>query len=462
MAIALRPRPKRTPQSTQNAPGPKGRPVVGSLPELRRQGQLPFFLEQWQRYGDTVRVRLGPYLMHMVIDPDDVHRVLVANNRNYEKGVGYRKLKLALGGGLFVSEGELWQRQRRLMQPPFTARGVTEFADTMTACTVQMLDRWHDRPVGDVLDINQEMARLAMDIIATTMFDFRVGEEAFEAANAFRFVLEFMALRSITLVDVPLFVPTSSNRRFRQAMQILDAFTHRMIDERRNQATAPRDLLSMLLHARDDETGQGMSERQLRDEVITIFFAGHETTAQSLTWTMYLLSQNPDAERRLHEEVDHVLEGRLPTVDDLSRLPYTRMVVEESMRLYPPIVFFARDAIDDDRLGGYDVPAGSMIMLAQYITQRHPKYWEEPQRFDPERFSAERSADRPQYAWFPFGGGPRTCLGDKFAMLEMQLVLATIVGRYRLRLVPGHPVEPIAVGTLRPRYGMPMTLEPRR
>lgn len=450
-------------QELRQAPGPRGRPIVGSLPALERQGMLPFFLDLWRRYGDTVRVKMGPIVQHLVVDPADVHHVLVANHRNYVKGFGFRKLKLALGEGLFLSEGPLWQRQRRLMQPPFTSKGVLDFAAAMTRSTEVMLTRWEAAARdGQPLDVNQEMARLAMDIIAQTMFDFPIGDEAYETAEAFRYVLEFVSQRSLRIVDWPMFVPTPANRRFKRALAALDAFTGQMIAQRRRRADeAPRDLLTMLIQARDEETGAGMSEQQLRDEVLTIFFAGHETTAQALTWTWYLLSRTPRVEQRLHDELESVLSGRLPTAADLPQLSYTRMVFEEAMRLYPPVLMLARDAIGPDELGGYEIPAGSMIVLSQYITHRHPRYWDEPDEFEPERFRPEAVAARPNYAYFPFGGGPRTCLGDKFAMLEGVLVLASVAQRYRLRLVKGHRVEPVSIGTLRPRYGMQMTLERR-
>jgi cytochrome P450 len=234
-----------------------------------------------------------------------------------------------------------------------------------------------------------------------------------------------------------------------------------MIAERRTLQTEGRDLLSMLLLAQDEETGQGMNDRQVRDEVMTLLLAGHETTANTLTWTWYLLSQSPEIERRLHTELNEVLGGRVPTVEDLPALKYTRMILEEALRLYPPAPILSRKAIADDELQGYPIAANSMILISPYVTHRHPAFWEEPEQFDPERFRPERSAARPPYAYFPFGGGPRICIGNHFAMMEAQLILATVAQRYRLRLVPGHPVEPQVVVTLRPRYGLPMTIHAR-
>ncbi len=463
MSLGLHATPGRTRETMRQAPGPVGRPIVGSLFEMQREGQLPFFVNLWRRYGDTVRLQAGPLVQHLVARPDDVRRVLVTHAKNYCKGVGYKKLKLALGQGLFLSEGPLWQQQRRLMQGPFTSKGVQIFADAMSQCAVEMVDRWEPAiRTGSPLDVNQEMMRLAMDIIARTMFSVKLGEQATEAAQAFRFVLQFVAQRSISIIDWPLFVPIRANRQFRAAMQTLNRFMDQIIAQRRRDPDPPADLLTMLLRARDEATGQGMSDQQVRDEVLTIFFAGHETTAQVLTWTWYLLSQHPEVEARLHAELAQVLGGRLPTAADAPRLSYTRMVIEESMRLYPPILMFVRDAVDEDELGGYPIPGGSMVILSQYITHRHPDYWTEPDRFVPERFDPAVTKDRPNYAYFPFGGGARTCLGDKFAMLETQMVLATVSQRLRMRLVPGHRVEAGFVATLRPKYGLQMTFQRRQ
>lgn len=441
------------------APGPRGTVLLGSLPEMRRQGQIQFYLDAWRRFGDVVRLRLGPLTAHLIVQPEHIRHVLVANRDNYRKGIAYRKVELILGAGLFTSEGDLWRRQRRLMQPPFTPGGVKRFTGAITECSAQMLERWQTAAErGQEVDIQREMMRLTMSIIGKTMFSVDVHADAGVVGPAFSAVLEFAAARTVALLDVPLFIPTPMNRRFKEALRTLDAFIYGVIAERRGREDDQEDLLSLLLRARDEETGQGMSERQLRDEVLTIFFAGHETTAQALTWAWYLLSQHPAAERRLHTELATVLGGRAPTAQDLPGLTYTRMVIEEAMRLYPPVWMFARDAIAHDEIGGYHVPAGSMILMSQYLAHRHPAYWEHPEAFDPERFTPERSAGRPHYAYFPFGGGQRTCIGNHFAMLEAQLILATVAQRYRPRLAPGQAVEPVAVGTLRPRHGLWMTL----
>jgi len=443
------------------APGPRGVIFLGSLPDIRKD-QLRMYVDAWREFGDVVRFRLGPLTAHLIAQPDHIHHVLVEGKENYSKGIAYEKLKIVLGLGLFTSEGELWRRQRRLMQPLFTARAITKFAPSMTGATEDMLSRW--RPYaerGEAKNINFEMMRLTMSIIGRTMLGLDLEGEATETGRAFTFVLDYATHRTISLVNVPLFIPTPLNRRFNEARRTLDSLIYNIIEDRRRRKESKNDLLSMLLDARDEESGERMGEKQIRDEVIIIFFAGHETTAQALSWTWYLLSKHTEVERRLHAELDSVLGGRAPTVDDLPNLNYTRMVIEESMRLYPPVWIFARDAIRDDEIGGYHIPAGSMVLMSQYITHRHPDFWENPEGFDPERFTEERSKNHPHYTYFPFGGGPRICIGNSFAMMEAQLILATVAQSYRLHLMPGYPVEPVALGTLRPRYNIVMTLHPR-
>lgn len=262
-------------------------------------------------------------------------------------------------------------------------------------------------------------------------------------------------------LPVPLWVPTPSNLRFKAARRRLDAVVYQIIERRRKTLNPAPDLLSMLMAARDEETGEAMSDTQLRDEVITLLLAGHETTAITLTWALYVLTREPAVEARLYEEVVSVLRGASPTVEDLRRLPYTRMVIEETMRLYPPAWGLPREAIHEDEIGGYFIPGRSLVALNQFLTHRHPDFWEDPERFDPERFTPERSSGRPAFAYFPFGGGQRVCIGSQFALMEATLVLAMIVQRYRIRLVPGHPIEFDTMFTLRPKYGVRVTFERR-
>ena len=328
----------------------------------------------------------------------------------------------------------------------------------MTSAIGSMLERWqhavtHHQP----LDVAEEMMRLTLRIVGQALFNIDLSDETGIVGQAFTALMApFMDY--IYHPVPPLGFPTPRNRRIQQSIRTLDAVVLDIITEHCRSGAGNDDLLSMLLEAREEEIGEQMNDRQLRDEVMTLLLAGHETTSNALSWAWYLLSQYPDAERCLHAELEQVLGGRTPAVEDLSRLTYTRMVLEETLRLYPPAVGFNRKALADDEVGGYFVPAVTLIWLSPYVTHRHPDFWERPEVFDPERFSSERSAGRPHFAHYPFGGGPRLCIGNHFAMMEAQLVLATIAQRYQLRLVPDHRVEPQVLLTLRPRGGLPMTL----
>jgi cytochrome P450 len=450
MTMGTPPGPTR-PDGAGRAPGPRPGRFLGNVAEVRRKGLVRFYEDAWRAYGDVVRFEMGPLVQHLVVRPEAVEHVLLTHRDTYPKGRGYQKLKLALGDGLFLSEGDLWSRQRRLMSPLFTPRGVGRFTDAMAGATAALLDEWDALArAGQPVEVNGAMTRLAMTIIARSMFSLDLGGEGVAAAAAFTYVLEYLSRRSVSFVDLPMWVPTPANRRFRQALATLDAFIGGVIDARQGSGEQPDDLLTLLLAARDPDTGAAMSRQQVRDEVITVFFAGHETTAQALTWAWWLVGRHPEVEARLHAEVDGVLPGGTVTADHLPALAYTRMVVDEAMRLYPPVWIYVRDAAVDDELGGYTIPAGSMIVLSQYLTHRHPELWDRPEAFDPERFTPERSADRHRFAYFPFGGGPRVCIGNSFALQEAVTVLAMTARRFQLRPLPGSAVQPKMVGTLRP------------
>jgi len=328
----------------------------------------------------------------------------------------------------------------------------------MTVATLALLERWQAYSErGIPLHMAQHMMSLTLRIVGQALFSLDLSQETSTIGSAVTTLLELLG-DYVFRPFPPLSVPTPRNRRIQRTIHVLDQLVYRMIAERRTRQTEGRDLLSMLLLAQDEETGQGMNDRQVRDEVVTLLLAGHETTANTLTWTWYLLSQSPEIERRLHAELNKVLGDRVPSVADLPELKYTRMVIEEALRLYPPAPVLSRKAIAADELQGYPIAANSMILISPYAVHRHPALWEEPERFDPERFTPERAATRPAYAYFPFGGGPRVCMGNHFAMMEAQLILSTVAQRYQLRLIPGHPVEPQMVVTLRPRYGLPMTI----
>ena len=442
-------------------PEPKGQPLVGHLPALRRDA-LGFFVNARRDLGDIFRFRAGPRHPYLIAHPDMIKHVLLDNYQNYQKDSAYEKTGPLLGKGLLTSEGDFWLRQRRLAQPMFHRGRIGGFADTMVASTASMLDeRWsvYERENAP-FDVAAEMMRLTLTIVGWTLFSTDVSGEAERVGRALSVALEHTNARMRSLLNLES-LPTPANRRFREAIATLDEVVYGLIDERRKAGDADdkQDLLSMLLAARDADTGEGMTDKQVRDEAMTLFLAGHETTANALAWTFYLLSSHPTAAEGLFAEADAL--GHTPTVADLPKLPYTKMVVEEAMRLYPPAWAVGRRALSPDEIGGYPVEAGSDVVISTYVTHRHSDFWPNPEGFNPERFTKARAEGRHRFAYLPFGGGPRGCIGNNFAMMEAQLILETVAQRYALELVPGHPVEPQTMITLRPKNGILMRLRPR-
>jgi cytochrome P450 len=423
---------------------------------------LGFQVRARERFGDVFRYRMGPVLAHFLFHPDHVRHVLQDEYKNYPRGWHYDLLRRLLGNGLLVREGESWRRQRRLAQPAFHRQHLAEFARTMTDATAQMLTRWEQSAAtGQVLDIGAEMSRLTLAIAGRTLFSVDVSAEADTVGRALNVLLPYLDHRFTHPLSLPVWVPTPHNLRFKQAVRVMDRVVYGIIEERRRGKSDHVDLLSLLEQARDEETGEGMTDQQLRDEVLTFFVAGLETTAIALTWTWYLLAGHPAVAQRLRDEVDHVLGGRAPTFEDAARLTYARQVVQESMRLYPPVYVVVRAAAKDDVIGGFHIPAGSSVALSAYVTQRHPDFWERPAAFDPDRFTPERVAARPKYAYFPFIGGPHQCIGNEFALLEMQIVLAMVMQNFRLEMLPGQTVKPHASLSLKPAGPIRMRLEVR-
>jgi cytochrome P450 len=455
---ATAPARSRQTSRSRTAPGPRGG-ILGSLDLMRKP--IPFLMKTFAQYGDVVHYRVLNSHVYLIAHPDGVQHVLQGNHRNYDKSsFDYQLLKRQLGEGLLTSDGPLWLRQRRLIQPVFHRNRVAALGDMMTDITLEMLEQW-DAPAreGRPFDVAAEMMRLTLRIVGRALLSLEMGAQADTVARSVTTLNE--AFGEFNLIDVfAPFIPTARSRRLKAAVGTLDAIVYGIIAERRRTDVDQGDLLSMLLAARDEETGEGMSDQQLRDEVLTLILAGHETTANALAWTFYLLSQNPEAECKLGAEVREVLSGRAPTSADLANLNYTRMVIDESMRIYPPAWAVSRAATEDDEIGGFRIPKGAVVTPSQFVTHRHPGFWEEPERFDPERFTPERSERRPRFAYFPFGGGPRLCIGNTFALTEAGLVLAAVAQRYRLRLMPGHPIEMQPLVTLRPRYGVRVILEP--
>ena len=443
-------------------PGPRGRAALEGLREL--QGSpLAFLSRVAAQYGDLVRYPLGPWEFYVATHPDHVGRVLQENQRAYSKDTfQYNLLKIVTGNGLLTSDGAFWLRQRRLAQPAFHHRRLEALDALITAAVADMLEGWEQMAArGEPIDVAAAMMQVALRIVGQALFSIDIREEADALAQAVLVVLDHIVERARTLGLAPDWLPTARNRRFRDALGTLDRVVYATIAQRR-QANGGDDLLSMLLAARDEETGEGMSDRQVRDEVMTLLIAGHETVASALAWTWYLIARAPEVERKLHAEVDAVLGERPPSAADLPRLTYTRQVFEEALRLYPPAWIITRKAMAADVLGGYHIPAGALVILSPYVTQRRPDLWENPEAFDPERFAPARAAGRPRFAYFPFGGGARLCIGNHFALIEAQLIIASVAQRFRLRLASGHPVEPEPSVTLRPRHGLLMYPTPRR
>jgi cytochrome P450 len=421
----------------------------------------------WRQYGDAVRFHFfGPFYGYLFVHPDHNKHILQDNNSNYTKQPHPSNVLLRplVGDGLLTNDGEAWRQQRRLAQPAFHRKRIAEFGITMTDAAQNVLEHWdgltdQERP----LDIAEEMSRVTLEVVGKTLFSQDLTREAETVGKAFSAVNETFADLSARPFSVyTIRLPWWPSTRFMaDNIAILDEVVNDIIAQRRANQGQHNDLLDMLMAARDEETGQGMSDRQLRDEVMTILLAGHETTALALSWAFYLLDQNPPARQKLEAELTEVLGGRVPTMADLPQLTYTSMVIDEVLRLYPPAYATARWCNQADMVGGYHVPANSTIALSPYLTHRHPDFWHNPESFDPERFTPERKAERPRYAYIPFGGGPRQCIGNNFALMEAILILATIAQRYRLHLQPGHQVALQPLVTLRPLGGLPMYLARR-
>jgi cytochrome P450 len=450
------------------APGPRGSVLGGSLRALR-EDELHLLVDAANRYGDVVRIELGPraahVTAHLLRQPDHIHHVLFEARQDYPKSFTYDLLRRALGNGLVTSEGELWTRQRRLIQPMFRHSTVSAFARIMAAASEDLAERWAGLARrGEPVDVAAEMMRLTLDIVGRALFSADLTVSAAEIGTAVGVIVRDVVDRLTSPVGLATLVvpglPTPANRRTRRALATLDAVVARLVARRRAlpDKQRPADLLSMLLAARDDETGQAMSDRQIRDEVMTFLIAGHETTANALAWTWYLLSLHPLVGQRLREELRGVLSGRLPTAGDVDKLHYTRAVVQEAMRMYPPVAVIERDASRDDDIGGYDVAAGTTVIISPWVCHRNPQFWSAPEAFNPDRFLGEQAAHHVRYTYLPFGAGPRQCIGAGFALQEATIALAVLARRFNAELVPGHPVEPQFGVTLRPRWGLIMML----
>ncbi len=445
-------------------PMPPGHWLWGHLPE-RASNPLGLYLDSRQRWGDVVRYRMGYIYVEQLTHPEHVKHVLADASARYTKGTVFDKTRPLVGNGLLTAGGDFWKRQRRLAQPAFHRERLVALGATMTDTMSERLPAWERAAAGGTpLPVFQELMRLTLTVAVRALFGVDVGEHTGPLGEAFTTALEVTNERIISPLPYQPWryrLPTRRNRAFRQAVDTLEDIVRGLIAQRRSAGTQAEDLLGMLMAASDADTGDTFDDAQLRDEVMTLLLAGHETTATSLAWTFHLLAQHPEVEATLHAEVDAALGGRMPTVADLPRLRYVGCVFEEAMRLYPPIWAIPRVPQEDDVVDGYRIPKGDIVILVPYVTHRHPDFWPEPERFDPTRFLPENSRDRPRWAYLPFGGGQRQCIGNNFAMMEAQFLLTLVAQRFRLRGVPGVPVVPEPHVSLRPRGPMPMRVERR-
>jgi cytochrome P450 len=424
---------------------------------------LGFHRQARTRFGDVFRFRIGPFVLHFLYHPDHVRHVLFDNPKNYLRGWQYQLMNRLVGENLVASEGPSWLRQRRLAQPAFHRQRLAGYAKVMVDATTQLLSRWSGPGTTEhVVDIAPEMSRLALAIASRTFFDRDVSQEADSLGKAFGVAGQYLEMRfNNAFTSLPSWVPTPTNRRFKRAIRTLEETVLTLIRERRREGRDHGDLLSMLMQARDEETGASMTDEQLRSQALAFLIAGHETTATALTWTWYLLATHVAIRQQVCDQVEEVLGQRLPTIEDVANLHATRRVIEESMRLYPPVWTLPRHLVADDEIGGFAIPRGSMIVLVPYMTHRHPEFWDEPDVFDPSRFTPEQTARRPKGAYFPFLGGPHQCIGNEFAMVEMQLIVALVLRQFDLELAPDQVIRPRASIVLRHSGPVRIIVKPR-
>jgi cytochrome P450 len=438
-------------------PGPRGHWLLGSLPEFRRD-MLGFLTRCARDYGDAVLFRLGTKRIVLLNHPSLVEEVLVSGNRHFAKHYILRLLVPLLGSGLLTSEGDFWLRQRRLMQPAFLRDRVASYAPVVIDYANRVLAEWRD---GDTRDLHEEMMRLTLGIAAKTLLDVEATDRSGAVARAFEQVLADFSYRFESAYPLPLWLPTPWNRKVKRALARLDEVIHGIIQERRAADSGRGDLLSILLRTRDAEDGQGMTDRQLRDEVMTLFLAGHETTANALAWTWYLLATHPEAEAQLLADLGAALGGHAPTAADLPRLDCAERVILEAMRLYPPVYGFGREARADCTVGGHRLPAGTTVLMSQWVLHRDPRFFDAPDQFRPGRWAGGLAGRLPRCAYIPFSAGPRVCIGNTFALMEATLILAALAPAFRFALVPGQVVKPWPSVTLRPADGINVVLHRR-
>ncbi len=448
-------------------PGPKGHFLLGSLPDIQRD-RVQFLVDLRKDYGDVVRIKLGPAEGVAVFHPDAIKRVMQDNQSNYSKDtIAFRSMRLIFGNGLITSNGDFWLRQRRLMQPAFHRDRINSMSDMIVQQTSMILDHMESsEKTGQTVDVSHEIMNLTLGVATLLIFGNQVQDLDGRLAEMINYLVRDTTFRFEHPFYPPIWFPLSRNRQLTNALKHIDDLVYGMIAESRKHPGQKNSVLDMMVEAQLDESEvvggepRQMTDKQLRDECVTLMLAGHETSSNNLCWTLYLLTQHPEVEARLRRELDEMLGGRPPKLEDLSRLEYTRMVRDEAMRLYPPVWLTERVPLKEDVLCGYRIPAGTTLAITQYVTHRHPDFWQNPEAFDPERFSVENSKGRHEYAYFPFSGGGRQCLGKNLALLETHIILAMLIQRYHFELEPGWKVFKEAEIAMRPKGGLRMRLIP--
>ncbi|MFI5129755.1 MAG: cytochrome P450 [Chitinophagales bacterium] len=440
-------------------PGPQTRLPLGHLFSFRRDS-IGFLKKIANEYGDIVHFKMGPIRIVLLNHPDFIKEVLTTQHHNFIKGRPLEMAKQLLGEGLLTSEGEFHKRQSRIIQPAFHRNMLESYVPAMTRCVAQMMNKWED---GMKVDMKDEMTKISTAIAGMTLFNADIEQEAPEIIQALDTATSLFGRISLPFSEWLLKVPVPGTLKFYRAKKRLDEIIHRMINERRRNKMDNGDLISLLLRSQNGKVdGGGMSDQQIRDEAITLFLTAFDTTSTALTWTWYLLSQNPEAELELHEELDRVLNGRLPTVEDPGQLKYTRMVFGESMRIYPPSYVIPRQALEDFTIDKYIVPRGTIILMSPYLIHHDSRFYTDPEKFNPYAWEKHSHGQNSKYEYFPFSRGPRSCIGEPFAWIQGIVVLASIAQFWRIKLVPGHPVELLPLINLRPKHGMMMTLHRRK
>ena len=441
--------------ATRPFPGPRGHWLLGALPAMRSD-MLGFFDQCFREHGDAAYFRVANRHSMLLSHPDDIEQVLVTENRRFIKNYALIFLRPLLGNGLLLNEGEAWLRQRRLIQPAFSRSRVESYTAAMADCTEHLMADWR---AGETVEMAAAMMRLTMTIAARTLLGIDISGKFKEVADCLEAVMYDFLARFGASIPLPYWMPTPRNLRLRRTIRRLDCVLQQLIDDRRAAGTMGNDFLSILLQARDEDDGTGISDRQIRDEVMTMFLAGHETTANALAWTWYLLAHHSDVQSRVHAESHQVLAGRMPTVADIPKLTYCDQVIRETMRLYPPAYVIGRRPLEDITIGEHFIPKQTNVLMSQWIVHRDARWYERPLEFDPSRWTAEFVAKLPKYAYFPFGGGPRGCIGNTFAMFEATLILAQIAQRFSFEVVSQEPVGIQPAVTLRPAAAIELRLK---